>query len=362
MTLQHSPLNRQLSRHLWTALVVSVAIFFVGISFTGIAAAQSADIASDAEVSPNGTVELIFTPTNEANQLSVSGEVAGWTVEEMTPNNPLTSPSNLPTESVAGDNWATVGEYTDGDWRVTVSPPDAATVGESYTFNIDEQDGQANQVATDTLTVDIVEASGGNDGSTNESSSNNGTIISDAEVAPNGSTELIFTPNDNANQLSVSGEIAGWTVEQMSPNSAFTSPSDLPTKSSSGDNWGTVGAYNDGEWRVTVSPPDTADPGDTYKLEAQELDGQNNQVAVESFTITISETTPVPDWVEQRAISADQYRAFDTDESSTLNGNEIRTGVSTYISNLPSGEVNGVAFRGDDIRELVNGYINNELI
>lgn len=363
MSSQHSILDQQLSRHFSIVLVILVAVLFAGISFTGIAAAQSTDIASDTEVSPDGSVELVFTPTSESNQLSVSGDVAGWTVEEMSPNNALTSPSDLPTESANGDNWATVGAYTGGEWRVTVSPPDNATVGESYAFSIDEQDGQANQVASDSFTVDIIEASSGDDNedSTNGSSSNNGTIISDAEVGPNGSTELVFTPNDNANQLSVSGEIAGWTVEKMSPNSAFTSPSDLPTKTSSGDNWGTVGAYNDGEWRVTVSPPDAASAGDSYSLQAEELDGQNNQVAVESFTINISESTPVPDWVEQRNISADQYRAFDTDESSSLNGNEIRTGVSTYINNLPSGEVNGVEFGGADIRELVNGYINNEL-
>lgn len=365
MKFQHTVFGRPTGRQLRYTLLVLATITIVGICFSGTVVGQSANIAQDTEVSQDGTVELVFTPTDEDHLLSVSGNVAGWTVEEMRPDNTLTSPSDLPNESSTGDNWATIGEYTDGQWAVTVSPPDDVEIGDVYEFSVDEQhDGET--VATDTFTIEIVE-SDGDDGDEDDSGEaepvpNDGALISDSEVATDGSTELVFVPDDTNHQLSVSGDTAGWTVEEMTPDNTFTSPPNLPTESSADDSWGTIGAYSDGVWELTVSPPTTAEPGESYSFEVTELDGDNNQVAEEAFTIEITETDPVPDWVDDADdVTATQYNAFNTDGES-LTGDEIRTGVNAYITSLPDGEVNGVEFSGNDIRALVSGYINNELL
>jgi hypothetical protein len=85
--------------------------------------------------------------------------------------------------------------------------------------------------------------------------------------------------------------------------------------------------------------------------------GQDN-ATVPVIVSSDSTSSEVPSWVGNAAITEKQYRAFDTNDNGDLVGDEVRSGVESYINSLPNGEVDGVSFVGDDIRALVDGYIN----
>lgn len=99
----------------------------------------------------------------------------------------------------------------------------------------------------------------------------------------------------------------------------------------------------------------------TENISISVVDSSNGQDTATAPITVSADSTPseVPTWVNDAAITEEQYRAFDADGNGGLVGDEVRGGVEEYINSLPTGTVDGTDFTGNDIRALVEGYIDS---
>ena len=349
-------------------IIIALSTLLIAVGFSGGAVGQSDTIVSDAEVSPGDTVTLQFEPTtggNEDTTLEITGEVTGWTVESVSPDGSfgLTQPGDPPAELEADDAITTIGVYDDnGKFAVTLSPPNDASDSDSYSFSVEETIN-GDPVASDSFTIDIVQEDDSEDDAGESGSNNSSSSELDQEVGVDQQAELTFVPDDTGNTLQIEGETEGWTVESLSAEGQFgtTQPEDLPAELGANDSITTIGVYDDNdEFVVTLSPPSDASDSDSYSFTVTETAGDGSEVRSDPFTIDISSTDPVADWVADSEITADQYRAFDTNGDGSLTPDEVSVGVSEFASGDLS-SVGDISFTPDEISELVSQFAQNEL-
>jgi hypothetical protein len=159
-TIMMNSQNSRRSTVLFTA-VIALSIISVGAILATPAAAQSSDLVAESEydTSPDGSITVTVT-AQEQGDLEISGDTTGWTITKMDPFNSFTAPSSfnsgLPYES-NDENWNSGSVEPGQTWELTLEPPTDATDGDTYEFNVDHDDLNGNDIATDSFTVTVTQ-------------------------------------------------------------------------------------------------------------------------------------------------------------------------------------------------------------
>lgn len=151
--------NSLLPRTVRTATIGIVLLVTLGMLCTAPVAGQSGTLVTDVDnqVSPDGTVSVTLTAEQDAGDLQLGGDTAGWTIVDMDPFNDFTVPSafnkELPYES--GDETWSSGTLDAGEtWSLILAPPADASDGETYDFTVSNA---LDSTISDSFSVEIVE-------------------------------------------------------------------------------------------------------------------------------------------------------------------------------------------------------------
>lgn len=308
-------MNTQTSRCRTVLLtaVMALSIISTGAVFASPAAAQSNDLVaeSDYDVSPDGSITVTVT-AQEQGDLEISGDTTGWTIVEMEPFNDFTAPSDfnvdLPYKS-DDRNWNSGNVDPGQTWELTLEPPTDATDGDSYEFNIDHDDLDGNDIATDSFAVTVTqqeakfEVTNPTDGETLSAMTND-------DVPVNVTIENVGSgTGDTSVALSIDGERSdSATVNGVAPGETASVPLTGIAPSQ-------AGSY---EWNISSIPGDAVsgtleveeqddDTGTSSEYQvspegsvdlsfAAEQDGREISISGETNGWTITEMSPFTDF------------------------------------------------------------------
>lgn len=243
--------------------IVTLSVVTAGAVFVTPVAAQSGDLVteSDYDVSPDGSVSVTVT-AQEQGDLQISGDTTGWTIVEMKPFNDFTAPSDfnvdLPYES-SDRNWNS-GNVAPGEtWELTLEPPTDATDGDSYEFDVDHDDLDANDIATDSFTI-IVSQQAAEFEVANPADGKTLSAMTNDDVSINTTVENVGSgTGDTSVALSIAGDRVGSaTVEAVEPGTTASVPLSATAPAQ-------AGSY---EWNVSATPGDSS--SGTLEVEEEE--------------------------------------------------------------------------------------------
>jgi hypothetical protein len=315
------------------ALLIVAALVLSSGPFVGLAAAEpTVDVDYDAVVEPGEQTTITVNGT-DAGDISISGELEGWIVNDTSPSSLTTFPNGQDTPYVtqSDDSWGHIfAGNGDNSFIVTVTAPE--TTG---TYNLTAEVAGNETSVTENFTVTVTETS----------------VSVDHEATVTQGTQTTVTVNGtNAGDLSLEGEIGDWIVNETSPAglSTFPSPSQTPYVTQQGDVWGHVySSVGNHSFEATVTPPNATG---TYNFTATAA-GTNTTIA-EGFSINVTEATSTG---PPEDVSEETYDAA-TGGDDELSREDILTVVFNYLNGDPIGQ--NIDVPRDELLALIESYIS----